>query len=81
MLSRSASNAPYAVASTSSVETEDVSVWCSNDYLGMSNHPRVSSAVVEAIKSNGVGLLINQNIRLIRYFKFVLATLILDILL
>ena len=38
-----------------SLTENDVSVWCSNDYLGMSYHPRVTSAVVNAIHSHGVG--------------------------
>ena len=30
-------------------------VWCSNDYLGMSAHPKVTGAVMEAVTRHGVG--------------------------
>jgi len=33
----------------------DITVWCSNDYLGMSAHPRVTAAVHEAVEKHGVG--------------------------
>jgi len=32
-----------------------VTVWCSNDYLGMSQHPDVVRAMVEAVQSCGTG--------------------------
>merc|ERR1711892_963810 len=34
---------------------KDITVWCSNDYLGMSAHPSVTTAVHEAIVNHGVG--------------------------
>eukprot|EP00092_Neocalanus_flemingeri_P096300 GFUD01122577.1.p1 GENE.GFUD01122577.1~~GFUD01122577.1.p1 ORF type:complete len:532 (-),score=136.62 GFUD01122577.1:151-1746(-) len=34
---------------------KDITVWCSNDYLGMSAHPTVTKAVHDAIDNNGVG--------------------------
>ena len=34
---------------------KDITVWCSNDYLGMSAHPRVTASVHEAIINHGVG--------------------------
>ncbi|XP_062616922.1 5-aminolevulinate synthase, erythroid-specific, mitochondrial-like isoform X2 [Saccostrea cucullata] len=34
---------------------KDITVWCSNDYLGMSWHPKVINAVSEALKKHGAG--------------------------
>ncbi|KAK6320795.1 hypothetical protein J4Q44_G00077710 [Coregonus suidteri] len=33
----------------------DVSVWCSNDYLGMSRHPRVVNSITETLRKHGSG--------------------------
>ena len=33
----------------------NVTVWCSNDYLGMSQHPNVRTAMHEAIEEVGAG--------------------------
>lgn len=34
---------------------EDVTVWCSNDYLGMGHHPKVIQAMVETVQACGTG--------------------------
>ena len=55
VLSRTAEKKPYAMARTTPLDDEDVSVWCSNDYLGMSSHPAVTEAVIGTINRHGVG--------------------------
>ncbi|MGC2409932.1 MAG: 5-aminolevulinate synthase [Methyloceanibacter sp.] len=53
-LKRRCGNYPTADQFTSD-GTRDVTVWCSNDYLGMSQHPAVRAAMHEAIEAVGAG--------------------------
>lgn len=34
---------------------KDITLWCINDYLGMSQHPKVIDAMIETIKESGAG--------------------------
>jgi len=36
-------------------QVRDVTVWCSNDYLGMGQHPDVRGAMIRAIQEQGAG--------------------------
>ena len=53
-LERIAGRFPYAVCHSLEARPEVV-VWCSNDYLGMGQHPKVTAALVETAVRLGVG--------------------------
>lgn len=52
-LARQVGNFP--VATNHSQNGEEIVVWCSNDYLGMGQHPKVIDSLVEAAKQMGAG--------------------------
>lgn len=51
-LARKAGNFPKA---TDFTHGEDVVVWCSNDYLGMGQHPKIINAIEKAAREMGAG--------------------------
>ncbi len=53
-LERKAGKFPRA-ARHSEEGVSDVTVWCSNDYLGMGQHPKVIEAMCEAVRRTGTG--------------------------
>ncbi|XP_030590044.1 5-aminolevulinate synthase, nonspecific, mitochondrial-like [Archocentrus centrarchus] len=55
-VNRSASSFPMADGFSECFHAKrNVSVWCSNDYLGMSRHPKVTEAIVDAVRKHGAG--------------------------
>ena len=53
-LERKAGKFPKATSHLNG-EQRDVTVWCSNDYLGMGQHPAVIAAMCEAVNRTGTG--------------------------
>ncbi len=54
-LERSAADFPTALWHRTDHAAEDVTIWCSNDYLGMGRHPQVIDALSQAAAKHGVG--------------------------
>ncbi|CAF94336.1 unnamed protein product, partial [Tetraodon nigroviridis] len=55
-INRSAQAFPFAEDySVPGRDASQVSVWCSNDYLGMSQHPRVITAIRDTLDRHGAG--------------------------
>lgn len=54
-VSRLAGEGQFPTAFEYSWGEKPITVWCSNDYLGMSCHPKVKEAVKEALEKNGAG--------------------------
>ncbi|MBR0672039.1 5-aminolevulinate synthase [Neoroseomonas soli] len=53
-IERQAGHYPRAIRHDAGA-TRDVTVWCSNDYLGMGQHPKVLAAMHEALDRYGAG--------------------------
>lgn len=54
-LQRRRGDYPHATRYLPDGSTQDVTVWCSNDYLGMGQHPDVLAAMHEELDKSGAG--------------------------
>ncbi|XP_041859800.1 5-aminolevulinate synthase, nonspecific, mitochondrial-like isoform X2 [Melanotaenia boesemani] len=55
-VNRRAASFPMADDYSESLQAKKkVSVWCSNDYLGMSRHPKVTKVIIDTVRKHGVG--------------------------
>lgn len=54
-LERDVETFPHAIWHNADGSTRDVTIWCSNDYLGMGQHPDVIAAMIETASRVGAG--------------------------
>ncbi|XP_075253959.1 5-aminolevulinate synthase-like isoform X2 [Convolutriloba macropyga] len=60
-------------------DTRDITVWCSNDYLGMTSHPKVVEAATAAINLHGSGAGGTRNISGTTPFHYMLEAELADL--
>ena len=54
-LERRVGHFPQAIYRDAVGNPRDVTIWCSNDYLGMGQHPKVLDAICAAVRASGAG--------------------------
>ena len=54
-IERQAGSFPKALYRDAAGHSREITIWCSNDYLGMGQHPKVVEATCAAVRASGAG--------------------------